>query len=57
MLSILKIEELNTPEDLLKLFEPANLEDLTNLEKIMKNAYAWVEKLYFTLTLIRIEWK
>ena len=34
MLSILKIEELNTPEDLLKLFEPANLEDLSNLEKI-----------------------
>lgn len=34
MLSTLKIEELNTPEDLLKLFEPANLEDLTNLEKI-----------------------
>ena len=37
MISNLKVEELNTPEDLLKLFEPANLDDFTNLEKINGN--------------------
>ena len=37
MISNLKVEELNTPEDLLKLFEPANLDDFTNLEKINSN--------------------